>query len=240
MSNTLTDTQLMLLSAAAQRDDRCLVIPPNLRGGAAQRVAAKLVAAGFVKEIKAKAGMPLWRRDEQAAQSYALKLTAAGAKAIVVEESPASQDRAEFRRPVVPADPSTAREARRGASAVESAPGAATRPALLRSGTKIAQVTAMLQRNSGATLDELVAATGWLPHTTRAALTGLRRRGYAVAIDRTLAERGSTYRIPANRAAADGGGAIGMDATGEDGSPAIHESLVAAKRSPARRAREAA
>ena len=36
----------------------------------------------------------------------------------------------------------------------------------------------------GATLAELVAATGWLPHTTRAALTGLRKRGYAVGIDR--------------------------------------------------------
>ena len=35
------------------------------------------------------------------------------------------------------------------------------------------------------TLDELVASTGWLPHTTRAALTGLRRRGYAVSIDRS-------------------------------------------------------
>ncbi len=47
----------------------------------------------------------------------------------------------------------------------------------------------------GATLAELVAATGWLPHTTRAALTGLRKRGYAVGIDRADKARGSVYRI---------------------------------------------
>ena len=35
-----------------------------------------------------------------------------------------------------------------------------------------------MQRKTGATLDDLVEATGWLPHTTRAALTGLRKKGY--------------------------------------------------------------
>jgi hypothetical protein len=80
MSIKLTDTQLILLSAAAQRKDRCLVAPPKLNGGAAQKFAAKLLTAGLVKEIKAKPGMPPWRRDEGAGQSYALNLTAAGAR----------------------------------------------------------------------------------------------------------------------------------------------------------------
>ena len=60
-----------------------------------------------------------------------------------------------------------------------------------------AQVIELLQRDHGATVDELIAATGWLAHTIRAALTGLRKRGYAVAIDRSDDERGSFYRIPA-------------------------------------------
>ena len=60
----------------------------------------------------------------------------------------------------------------------------ASTPTSPRGGTKIAQVIELLQRGDGATLAELVAATGWLPHTTRAALTGLRKRGYAVGIDR--------------------------------------------------------
>ena len=50
--------------------------------------------------------------------------------------------------------------------------------------SKIALVADMLRRKSGATLAELVAATGWLPHTTRAALTGLRKKGHDI-------ERGS-------------------------------------------------
>lgn len=46
--------------------------------------------------------------------------------------------------------------------------------------SKIAHVTSMLERSGGATLAELVASTGWLPHTTRAALTGLRKKGYTL------------------------------------------------------------
>ena len=46
---------------------------------------------------------------------------------------------------------------------------------------------ALLERDHGATIAELIAATGWLAHTTRAALTGLRKRGYAVSIDRSEA-----------------------------------------------------
>ena len=46
--------------------------------------------------------------------------------------------------------------------------------------SKIAQVISQLQRSGGATLAELVATTGWLPHTTRAALTGLRKKGYTL------------------------------------------------------------
>ena len=42
--------------------------------------------------------------------------------------------------------------------------------------TKQARVIALLERETGATLAKLVAATSWLPHTTRAALTGLRVR----------------------------------------------------------------
>jgi hypothetical protein len=70
-------------------------------------------------------------------------------------------------------------------------------PSAPRGGSKLARVIALLERDHGATIEELIAATGWLAHTTRAALTGLRKRGYAVAIDRSDDKRGSFYRIPA-------------------------------------------
>lgn len=42
----------------------------------------------------------------------------------------------------------------------------------------------LLQRPQGATLAEMVQATGWLPHTTRAALTGLKKKGHTIAKDK--------------------------------------------------------
>ena len=163
----------------------------NLKGGAAQKVAAKLIAAGLVKEIarrrERRSGGATSRR-----QSYALRLTAAGAKAIAIDESPASHE----------AEDGNERKQAAGAEArvahaPPDIPPADAAPSLSapRAGTKLAKVIGLLQRDSGATLDELVASTGWLPHTTRAALTGLRKRGYAVAIDRSDKQRGSTYRV---------------------------------------------
>jgi len=95
MSIKLTDTQLVLLGAAAQRKDLCLVAPPTLKGATAQKVASKLISAGFVKEVKAKASNPIWRRDEESGASYALKLTAAGAKAIAVDDAAEPEDAGE-------------------------------------------------------------------------------------------------------------------------------------------------
>ena len=51
----LTDTQLVLLSRASQRPDRCAEIPPNLKGGVAQKFIAKLLNGGLVEEIRAEA-----------------------------------------------------------------------------------------------------------------------------------------------------------------------------------------
>ena len=49
MSIKLTDTQLVLLSAAAQRKDLCLVAPPTLKGATAQKVASKLISRWLCK-----------------------------------------------------------------------------------------------------------------------------------------------------------------------------------------------
>jgi hypothetical protein len=144
--------------------------------------------------MRAKAGAPIWRRDDETGQTYGLKLTAAGAKAIAVEETGPSEGEAE-RGP----DPSVVPKPEPGsdlAAAIDRPDsGVAATPTSPRGGTKIAQVVELLQRDDGATLTELVAATGWLPHTMRAALTGLRKRGYAVGIYRADKARGSIYRI---------------------------------------------
>ena len=199
MSIKLTDTQLVLLSAAAQRKDLCLVASPTLKGATAQKVARKLISAGLVKEVKAKASDPIWRRDEQSGASYALKLTTAGAKAIAVDDPAEPEDAGEESDALANRDqaailPKLDAKDARPAEAMEPGP---IRPSAPRGGSKLARVIALLERNHGATIAELIAATGWLAHTTRAALTGLRKRGYTVAIDRSDDTRGSFYRIPA-------------------------------------------
>ncbi len=61
--------------------------------------------------------------------------------------------------------------------------------------TKTDKVVALMQRKQGATIDDLVKATGWLPHTTRAAITGLRKKGHA--INRAAVDGVSRYSIAA-------------------------------------------
>jgi hypothetical protein len=62
--------------------------------------------------------------------------------------------------------------------------------------SKQALIKDLLAREEGATLEEMMAATGWLPHTTRAALTGLRKKGFA--IDKARVEGVTRYRHPAS------------------------------------------
>jgi hypothetical protein len=63
-----------------------------------------------------------------------------------------------------------------------------------RDGRKRELVVALLTREEGASLEDLVQATGWLPHTTRAALTGLRQKGHRLMRERDANGR-SVYRI---------------------------------------------
>ena len=156
---------------------------------ALSKVSAKLAKLGLVREIEVKPGAAIWRRDD-AGQGYALKLTAAGLKAIAVDEgSPDAIEPGEAPRP----------QAKNGASPDEG--GHPARVAAPREGSKLARVIDLLQRSDGATILNLTHATGWLPHTTRAALTGLRKRGYAVMRER-IGAGDSVYRIsdaPAHR-----------------------------------------
>lgn len=55
-----------------------------------------------------------------------------------------------------------------------------TPPAIPDRPSKIGMVIDLMRRPDGATLDDLVAATGWQPHSTRAALTGLRKKGHVI------------------------------------------------------------
>ena len=88
----------------------------------------------------------------------------------------------------------TARTPRRRSAAKNVTP-VASAPAAIGKVTKRDQLAALLVRDEGATLEQMIAATGWLPHTTRAALTGLRKAGYVIDSDKIDGVR--TYRAVA-------------------------------------------
>ena len=92
---------------------------------------------------------------------------------------------------ISPAKP-TRRRATRKAQPVASSP-VITSPIVKL--TKRKQLADLLVRDEGATLDQMIAAMGWLPHTTRAALTGLRKAGYEMDSDKVDGVR--TYRAVA-------------------------------------------
>jgi Protein of unknown function (DUF3489) len=161
----LTDTHLVLLSAAAQHDEHLLSRPDHISDKAAQALATKFIRAGLAAATKVQPGQPCWRADDDAGP-VGLKITAEGRAAIGLDE------------------PCTA-------APDEAAPQPAWAP---RAGSKQAMVLDLLRRGEGATLEDLMATTGWLPHTTRAALTGFRKRGYFIT--RSKREDGRTvYRI---------------------------------------------
>jgi Protein of unknown function (DUF3489) len=182
----LTESQMALLKSASLHEDRCFVLPSNLKGGAARKVGAKLIAEGLAKEIKARAGAPIWRRDGESDQAYSLKLSAAGAKAVAASEE----------RNAKPGQEAPARESLSSSMDSPETPHQAAEAgkAPPREGSKLASVIALLRRSEGATIEVLTKATGWLPHTARAAITGVRKRGYSVVLDRST-EGASVYRL---------------------------------------------
>jgi hypothetical protein len=89
---------------------------------------------------------------------------------------------------------STPAEKSKRAPAIAVAP-AASKINLTKPPSKQDRLAALLVRDEGARLDQMVAATGWLAHTTRAALTGLNKKGYIISSDKIDGLR--TYRAVA-------------------------------------------
>ena len=181
----LSDTQLVVLSAAAQHPDRLVLpLPEHLKGGAAAKVIDSLTAKGLVVEAEAKPGEPMWR-DTGDGHGVTLVATDAAfaALGIAASEGPvgaAGGDEA-------PASTDTAPDP-------EPAPVAPARKP--RADSKQAQVVEMLRRPEGATIDEIAGATGWQRHTVRGAIAGAikKKLGLEVTSEKTE-DRGRVYRI---------------------------------------------
>jgi hypothetical protein len=161
--------QLILLSTASQREDGHFLPLPNAavdKAAAANKALATLLKKGFAAEANTKERSQQWREDGE--QRIGLVITEAGLKAIGAE-SKGEEDPAQAPAPVN------------------------HEPKAFRPGTKAARLIELLSRKEGARLDDMIEATGWLPHTARAALTGLRKKGHNVV--REQKDGTSIYRI---------------------------------------------
>ena len=204
MSN-LTDTQLIILSTAGQRDDgMVLPLPKSLkpRGAAVSHVLKSLLKKRLLDEQPAGNTATAWRKTKDG-QRLTLVISAAGRQAIGIaadeqrEPTPASLSARGTRR-------SAGRRHKasesKGASVPSSHSKKTASPTGLRTGTKLALLVDLLRRKGGATIAEVMTATGWQPHSVRGAISGALKKklGLAVASDK-VEGRGRVYRIGAKR-----------------------------------------
>jgi hypothetical protein len=220
----LTESQIIGLSGAVQREDGAATLPEAMKPASLAKLSQVLIARQLMREVRTKSKMPIWRRDT-ARRPLSLVITRAGKAAIASREEGAPKifEKAAANRGKkgVPGKAAEAPRAKANqmkarcdgvqdvkaklARSPKQGPPTATpsgdqtsplpstwRP---RAGSKQALLISLLMSGEGASLAKIVAATNWLPHTVRAALTGLRKRGYAIERRQDSGEKVSTYRI---------------------------------------------
>lgn len=154
----LTDLQSILLSTASRRSTGQLLPAAESVTTAPDRVTqaiGSLLKRSLVEEVLVSAPDQTWRVAYD--QRYGVVVNDAGRRAIGVE-------------------PEGSGGADGGSLAQTDTPA----PSSPRGLTKATLLLSLLRREQGATLAELIEATGWLPHTVRAALTGVRKKGHTV------------------------------------------------------------
>lgn len=189
----LIDSQLVMLSTAAQRDDRVIELPARLKAGAARKVVDKLLSGGLAEEIPARDMLPVWRRDENESP-LALRLTEAGLNAIGLSETPLARLAAEAQSAgQVPGNAKPAQTARQKQGTKSST----KIPAGHRSSrSKQDQVLTMLRRPAGTTIPAIMKATGWQQHSVRGFFAGVVRKKLRCTLVSDKTAQGRVYRIP--------------------------------------------
>jgi hypothetical protein len=182
----LSDSQLVVLTAACQRPDRCVFpVTAKLKGNAAGNVLKSLLKKELIKEVRAKRDDTVWRHDEERG-----RMTLVATKAAFAALGIDARDEAEDAEGDA-ADVEAEQKARPKTPKTKEPKAPRT-----RDGTKQAQLIAMLRRAKGATIDEVVEALEWQPHTVRGAIAGALKKKLGLDVTSEKDEkRGRVYKI---------------------------------------------
>jgi hypothetical protein len=197
----LTDTQLVILAAAAKRDNGSILpLPKKLKldAGGTEPLLKALIRRKLVAEQTAIGAAATWRESIDR-QPMMLVITQAGLRAIGAEAGPTEEAKAEDAagRPAkAPKNRrASARKPRpsqqgkeRQARAVDRRAGAASPEA--RAGSKQGKVVELLRRPHGASIAEMMKATGWQTHSVRGVISGALKKKLGLAVTSEKTESG--------------------------------------------------
>ncbi len=166
----LSDAQAVILSTACAREDGAVFpVTASLKGGAVGNVCKSLLKQGLIEEIGATDLNTVWRHDEERGP-ITLRATPLAYSTLGITDE---------RDDTPPAETPTA-------------------PVQRRKGTKQENLIEMLRAEGGATIDEIVAQTGWQSHTVRGAMSGALKKKLGLEVTSEKVEgRGRVYRLPA-------------------------------------------
>lgn len=175
----LTETQSLILTRASARPGNlALPLPEGLHGAAAKMAIGRMIKLDWLEEVDAnlRRNEPLWRETGDG-HGTTLIATEAGLEAVGID-------------PLVSRTIASARNAKAGSAATRTA------DVPVRAGTKQAAIIALLQRPEGASIAEIVTATGWKAHSARGMISGVLKKKLGLAIT-TVKEggRGSVHRL---------------------------------------------
>lgn len=220
MNTRLTDRQLVILSAAGARDDRCVLPPPaslGLNASATALVMKSLIARNLVEECPAGREQEIWRRTD-GGEALTLVITPSGLDAIGIDPGEGSDGAVigEGATNGVPVDrqmanparakkitadragkPTKSQSAKRKAE--PSSAGETANDKRKPSGTKIDATVKLLRRRNGATIGDLMDATGWQAHSVRGCLSAVVRKRLGLTLVSATGKDGvRRYRIEAD------------------------------------------
>ena len=163
----LSDAQSVILSIACARDNKMVFpVTARLKGGAVGNVCKSLLKRGLIDEVPATDHTIVWRHGEDAGP-LTLRATPLAYSTLGIT------DNSDRTQPATEAAPQPVR----------------------RRGTKQEALIAMLSAEGGATIDEIVAALEWQPHTARGAMSGALKKKLGLTITSEKVEgRGRVYR----------------------------------------------